>query len=405
VKPQRRTPCQAFVATGQFARLRATVDHKQNSEEAIMDRRSFIKKAGLVTGGAVAGATTLAAPAIAQSMPELKWRMASSFPKSLDTIYGAAEQLSKRVAAATNDKFQIRVFAGGEIVPAFQVADAVGAGTVECGHTASYYFIGKDPTFAFDTAVPFGLTARQQNAWMYFGGGLELMREFFKDYGIYNIPAGNTGAQMGGWFRKEIKTVADLKGLKFRIGGFAGQVLTKLGVVPQQIPGGDIYPSLEKGTIDAAEWVGPYDDEKLGFYKVAKYYYYPGWWEGGPQLSVYVNTKSWESLPKDYQNILEAACAEANVWMVAKYDAQNPAALRRLVAGGTQLRPFSRDIMAACYKAAEEVYAETSAKNAKFKKVFDSWSKFREEEFLWFRVAENTFDNFAFTAGAQTRKN
>jgi TRAP-type mannitol/chloroaromatic compound transport system substrate-binding protein len=209
---------------------------------------------------------------------------------------------------------------------------------------------------------------------------------------------------MGGWFRKEIKTVADLKGLKFRIGGFAGQVLTKLGVVPQQIPGGDIYPALEKGTIDAAEWVGPYDDEKLGFYKVAKYYYYPGWWEGGPQLTTYVNLKAWESLPKDYQNVLEAACAEVNATMVAKYDAQNPAALHRLVGGGTQLRPFSREVMAACYKAAMETYAETSAKNPKFKKVYDSWSKFRDEEFLWFRVAENTYDNFTFTAGLQQKK-
>jgi TRAP-type mannitol/chloroaromatic compound transport system substrate-binding protein len=364
-----------------------------------LKRRSFLKTAGIGLA-----ASTVAAPAIAQSQPEIKWRLASSFPKSLDTLFGGAELVAKRVAAATNDKFQIRAFAAGEIVPAFQVADAVGAGTVECGQTASYYFIGKDPTFAFDCAVPFGLTARQQNAWMYYGGGLELMREFFKDYGIYQIPAGNTGTQMGGWFRKEIKTVADLKGLKYRIGGFAGQVLTKLGVVAQQIPGGDIYPALEKGTIDAAEWVGPYDDEKLGFYKVAKYYYYPGWWEGGTQVSVYVNIKAWESLPKDYQAILEAACAEANVQVVAKYDAQNPAALHRLVGGGTQLRPFSREIMAACYKAAMETYAETSAKNAKFKKVYDSWIKFRDEEFLWFRVAENTYDNFAFTAGLQAPK-
>ena len=365
-----------------------------------LKRRSFLKTAGIGLA-----ASTVAAPAIAQSQPEIKWRLASSFPKSLDTLFGGAEEIGKRVAEATDNKFQIRAFAGGEIVPAFQVADAVGAGTVECGHTASYYFIGKDPTFAFDCAVPFGLTTRQQNAWMYYGGGLPLMREFFKDYGIYQMPAGNTGAQMGGWFRKEIKTVADLKGLKYRIGGFAGQVLTKLGVVPQQIPGGDIYPSLEKGTIDAAEWVGPYDDEKLGFYKVAKYYYYPGWWEGGTQVTFYTNIKAWESLPKSYQSALETACAAVNVTMPAKYDAENPAALRRLVAGGTQLRPFSRDIMAACYKAATEVYAETSAKNAKFKKVFDSWSKFREEQFLWFRVAENTYDNFTFTAGLQTKKN
>src|SRR5262245_49050776 len=361
-----------------------------------MKRRLFLKSAAL--GLATA---PIAAPAIAQTQPEVKWRLASSFPKSLDTIFGGAEVVSKRVAAATDGKFQIQVFAAGEIVPGLQVLDAVQNGTVELGHSASYYYVGKDPTFAFDTAIPFGLNARQQNAWMYHGGGLALMREFFKDYNIYQIPAGNTGAQMGGWFRKEIKTVADLNGLKFRIGGFAGKVLTKLGVVPQQIAGGDIYPALEKGTIDAAEWVGPYDDEKLGFNKVAQYYYYPGWWEGGPQLSVYVNIAQWEQLPKTYQAILEAACAEANVWMVAKYDAQNMPALRKLVAGGTQLKPYSKEIMEASYKAAFELYDETAAANPKFKKVYEPWKTFRQDQDLWFRVAENTFDNFVFAKSAQ----
>jgi TRAP-type mannitol/chloroaromatic compound transport system substrate-binding protein len=361
-----------------------------------MKRRLFLKSAAL--GLATA---PIAAPAIAQSQPELKWRLASSFPKSLDTIFGASEVIANRVSAATDGKFQIQVFAAGEIVPGLQVLDAVQNGTVECGHSASYYYVGKDPTFAFDTAIPFGLNARQQNAWMYHGGGLALMREFFNDYNVYQIPAGNTGAQMGGWFRKEIKTVGDLNGLKFRIGGFAGKVLTKLGVVPQQIAGGDIYPALEKGTIDAAEWVGPYDDEKLGFNKVAQYYYYPGWWEGGPQLSLYVNTAQWQQLPKSYQAILETAGAEANVWMVAKYDAQNMAALRKLVAGGTQLKPYSKEIMEACYKAAFELYDETAAATPKFKKVYDQWNQFRQDQDLWFRVAENTFDNFVFAKSAQ----
>ncbi len=232
-----------------------------------MERRLFLKKAGVGLAGAAA-----AAPALAQTsaLPTVNWRMASSFPKSLDTIFGGAELIARRCAAATGGKFNIKVFAAGEIVPAFSVVDAVQAGTVECAHSAPYYFFGKDPTFAFGSAVPFGMNTRQQNAWMYHGGGLELMREFFKEYNIINFTAGNTGAQMGGWYRKEIKTLADLKGLKFRVGGFAGAVLAKLGVVPQQIPAGDIYPALEKGTIDAAEWVGPYDDEKLGFYKVAK---------------------------------------------------------------------------------------------------------------------------------------
>ncbi|MBM3564676.1 MAG: twin-arginine translocation signal domain-containing protein [Alphaproteobacteria bacterium] len=363
-----------------------------------MKRRDFIKKAAL-TGVAGAAVSTLAKPAIAQSMPEIKWRLTSSFPKSLDTIYGISEIVAKRVADATDGKFQIRVFAGGEIVPGLQALDAAQAGTVECCHTAAYYYIGKDPTFAFDTALPFGLNARQQNAWMYFGGGLQMMRDFFKTYNVYNMPCGNTGAQMGGWFRKEIKTVDDLKGLKFRIGGFAGQVMARVGVVPTMLAGGDIYPALEKGTIDAAEWVGPYDDEKLGFNKVAPFYYYPGWWEGGPMLSILVNQKAWDSLPKSYQNVLEAAAAEGNILMPAKYDAQNPAALRRLVAGGSKLRPFSREIMEACLKASNELYAETSAKNANFKKVYDSWVKFRDEQNLWFRVAEASFDGFMNRSG------
>jgi TRAP-type mannitol/chloroaromatic compound transport system substrate-binding protein len=361
-----------------------------------MKRRTFLKSAAVGLA-----ATPVAAPAIAQAQPEIKWRMASSFPKSLDTLFGAAEVLTTRVSEATDGRFQIRVFAGGEIVPGLQVLDAVQAGTVECGHTASYYYIGKDPTFAFDTALPFGLNARQQNAWVYHGGGFELMREFYKDYGVIHFPAGNTGAQMGGWFRREINTVADLNGLKFRVGGFAGQVLSKLGVVPQQIAGGEIYPALEKGTIDAAEWVGPYDDEKLGFNKVAQYYYYPGWWEGGPQLNVYVNIAQWETLPKSYQAALQAACAESNLWMIAKYDAENMPALRRLVAGGAQLRPYSKEIMEACYNAAQELYEETAAVNANFKKVYESWNAFRKDQHTWFRVAENSFDNFVFAQAAK----
>ena len=232
------------------------------------------------------------------------------------------------------------------------------------------------------------------------GGGLQLLREFFKDYNVYNIPAGNTGAQMGGWYRKEIKTVADLNGLKFRIGGLGGAVLAKLGVVAQQIPGGDIYPALEKGTIDAAEWVGPYDDEKLGFYKVAKYYYYPGWWEGQTQASAYINLGQWEQLPKSYQAIVTAASAEAYSWMLGKYDTDNVAALRRLVAAGAELRPFSREILDACYNAAQELYAENAARNAKWKAVYEPWKKFLDDEHQWFRVSEQQFDNYMLSRRA-----
>src|SRR5450759_2845726 len=340
-----------------------------------MKRRDFIK----VTGIGVAGAATMAAPAIAQSMPEIKWRMPTSWPKSLDTLYGGAEVMAKVVAEATDNKFQIQTFAGGEIVPGLQVLDAVQNGTCEIGHTASYYYFGKDPTFTFGSSVPFGPNMRINQAWYMLGGGRDVLNEFYKKYNVCLLLAGNTGCQMGGWFRKEITSVDDLKGLKFRIGGFAGRVLQKMGAVPQQIAGGDIYPALEKGTIDGAEWVGPYDDEKLGFYKVAPHYYYPGWWEGGPELDLLVNIKSWEALPKEYQAILEAACAEANISMLAKYDTLNPPALKRLIANGVQLRPFSNEIMAACYKAANEVAAEISAKNANFKKIYEAMVKFRNE--------------------------
>ena len=367
-----------------------------------MNRRKFLRTAG-VGAASAAAVTTVAAPAIAQSMPELKWRLTSSFPKSLDTIYGASEQFAKVVAEATDNKFQIRCFASGEIVPGLQVADAVQNGTVEMGHTAAYYFFGKDPTFALATAVPFGLNARQQEAWLTQAGGEQLLNDFFKGYKIYAIACGNTGCQMGGWFRKEIKGVEDLKGLKMRIGGFAGQVMIKLGVVPQQIAGGDIYPALEKGTIDAAEWVGPYDDQKLGFNKIAPYYYYPGWWEGGPTLHNFINIDKWNELPKNYQAIVRAASAEANTWMLTRYDAQNPKALRELVANGTKLTPFSQPIMEASFGAATEVYAETNAKNAAFKKVYDSMTAFRKDEVLWFRVAENSFDNFMARMSAQNK--
>ena len=355
-----------------------------------MKRREFLKTAAI----GAAGAGAIAAPAIAQSAPSIKWRLTSSFPKSLDTIYGAAETFSKIVAEATDNTFQIQVFAGGEIAPALQALDVVQNGTVEMFHTAMYYNWGKDPTFAFGTAVPFGLNSRQGNAWMYQGGGLDLYNKFLTDYKVIAFPGGNTGAQMGGWYRKEIKSPADLKGLKMRLGGFSGVVLQKLGLVPTMVPGADIYPSLEKGTIDAAEWVGPYDDQKLGFNKVAPYYYFPGWWEGGAMLHFGINLEKYNALPKGYQAIIRAAAAFANIDMQAKYDANNPAALKKLVAAGTKLKPFPQSVLEACYTAATQTYAEIGAKNAKFKAMHDAYMSFRNDQYLWWQVAEYNFDNF-----------
>jgi TRAP-type mannitol/chloroaromatic compound transport system substrate-binding protein len=362
-------------------------------EEEEMTRRTFLKRAA---AGAAAG--TLAAPAIAQSQPAITWRMATSWSKSLDTLYGGAEMVARRVGEVTDGKFQIRAFAAGEIVPGLQVLDAVQAGTVELGHTAPYYYFGKDPAFAFGTAICFGGNTRQQNAWWHFGGGREAMEPLFKEYGCLPLLAGNTGCQMGGWYRKEIKSVADLKGMKMRIGGMAGLIVAKLGVVPQQLAAPDIYPALEKGTVDAAEWVGPYDDEKLGFNKVAQYYYTPGYWEGGPMVHTLVNEKKWNELPKSYQAALSAACGEVNSWMPAKYDAQNPEALRRLVAGGTKLRRFPQPVLEAAEKAAYELYEELKGKSKHWARIYPQWKKFRDEEFQWFRVAEVTYDNYVLNS-------
>jgi TRAP-type mannitol/chloroaromatic compound transport system substrate-binding protein len=364
------------------------------------NRRTFLK-AGAIAGAAAS--TQIATPAIAQSSPTVTWRMTASWPKSLDTIFGAVEHLAKRVNDMSDGKFKIQVFSAGEIVPGLQAMDAVQNGTVESCHTSPFYYYGKDPSFAFGTDIPFGMNARMRNAWMYFGGGLELMNDFHKSFNVTYLPAGNTNAQMGGWFRKEINSMEDLKGLKMRIGGLAGTIMSKLGVVPQQIAGGDVYPSLEKGTIDAAEWVGPYDDEKLGFVKVAKYYYYPGWWEVGPTVGVYVNLAKWAELPPAYQAMLQSASAEANQWMSAKYDALNPAALKRLVAAGAQLKSFPPAVMEACWKATNEVLDDVAAKNATFKKIYDSFVAFRSDQYLYTQVSDLAMDTYMARFRNQTR--
>ncbi len=354
-----------------------------------MDRRSLIKNAGIA--GVLASGV---APAIVHAQANVRWRLTSSFPKALDTLFGVADVFAKHVSDMTGGKFQISTHAAGEIVPAFGTIDAVQQGTVECAGTAPYYYFGKDPTFAIGCAIPFGLNSRQMTAWMYDGNGLKLTREFYSNYGITNFPMGNTGAQMGGWWRKELKSLADIKGVKFRTGGFSGKVFERIGGVAANIPGGEIYTALEKGTIDAAEWVGPYDDQKLGFQKIAKYYAYPGYWEGGPQLDLHVNTKAYQALSGEYKAIVENAAAYAHSDMQAKYDARNAAALKQLVAGGTQLFRFPKDIMDAAFKESMDLYSELSASNPAWKKIYTDYAAFRKDANLWFRFTEASFDNY-----------
>ncbi len=355
-----------------------------------MDRRKFIAGTSGVAGILAASM----APAVHEQNANIRWRLASSFPKPLDTLYGAAETFAKKVGELSGGRFVISTHAAGELMPAFGVVDGVQQGTVECAHTAPYYFYGKDPTFAIDCSIPFGLNARQMTSLMYECNGMRLMREFYSNYNNINFPCGNTGVQMGGWYRKEIKTLEDLKGLKMRISNLAGEVMSRMGVVPQSIPGGEIYQALEKGTIDAAEWVGPYDDLKLGFYKVAKNYYFPAWWEGGPQLSLYVNAKAFAGLSAENKAIIECAAAYAHTDMLAKYDARNPLALKELVANGVKLNRIPKPLMDEAFKHTEAVYADLNAKNPQWKKVFADYSNFRKETNQWFRFAEAAYDGY-----------
>ncbi|WP_028033903.1 TRAP transporter substrate-binding protein [Chelativorans sp. J32] len=367
-----------------------------------ISRRSFLSKGAVASVAATAGGA-IAAPAIAQELPNIRWRLTSGFPNSLDTIYGGAVVMAEALSAITDGKFQIQVFQAGELVPGPQAIDAVQANSVEIAHTCGYYFTGKDPTFAIGSTIPFGLNARQQNAWLYHGGGNELYNAFLEQYGIVAIPGGATGAQMGGWFRKEIKSLADLNGVKMRIAGVAGEVMARLGVVPQQLPGGDIYPALERGTIDAAEWIGPYDDERLGFHQIAPYYYYPAYWEGGLTIHFFINKAQYDGLPDHYKAALDTACKAANLNMQALYDVKNTAAIRSLVGKGVQLRPLPRDVLDSAYDVTFKLYDEYSASNPAWAKIYPGWKKFRDESYEWFRVAEYSYDSYGYAAQASRR--
>jgi len=361
-------------------------------------RRQFI--AGL---GAAAAGAGIAAPALADSTPDVQWKLTSSFPASLDLIYGGAQAIAAAVSDMTDGHFTIKLSPPGEIAPALEALDAVADGRADCAHTALSYYWNKNPSFVFASSTPFGMNARQHAAWLQEGGGGALIDDFLAERKIFALPAGNTGGQMAGWFRKEIRTRADFNGLKLRIGGFAGKVFQTLGAEPVATPKDGIYSALESGALDGFEWVGPYDDERFGdkpdgakqpISKVAPNYYYPGWWKGGMQLHLAIAKDKFGALPKSYQAALRAAAAAANASVLAKYDAANPGALKRLVVGGAQLRLFPQDALEACYKTANDLYAQLSNDDPRFKKIADSYMAFRADQYLWWQVAEYSFDNF-----------
>jgi TRAP-type mannitol/chloroaromatic compound transport system substrate-binding protein len=334
-----------------------------------------------------------ATPAIAQSTPEIKWRLTSSYPKSLDALYGAAQTLSRYVAEATDSKFLILPYATGEIAPSRQALDAVSSGAVECAHTPLFFYSQKDPALGLGSGLPFGLNARHQLSWWMFGGGADLINASLKKLNVHGMPAGSTGAQMGAWFKKEINTVEDLKDLRFRVGALGGPILAKLGMQPLNLTHADVYAALENGTIDGAEFICPHDDEKLGLVKVAKFNHYPCWWESSGMVHIVINLDRWNALPKSYQAIVARACDAANAWMLAKYDFINPPALKRLVAAGAVLRPFTPPVLEAAYKATLEYHAEIAAKDAHFKRALDSANAFRKEQVPWWQIAEYASDS------------
>jgi TRAP-type mannitol/chloroaromatic compound transport system substrate-binding protein len=366
-------------------------DKTTKATGAVLSRRA------LVGGLAAGGSAVIAAPAIAQGNPEIKWRMPMFVPRSVDSVVDAAVDLTRRVSEASDGKFQIQYFSVGEIVPGGPaVLDAAENGTVECAFTLSYYSFGKDPAYAFGSTLPFGFNTRGQASWMFKGGGLGVLNEFFNSRGTHGLPCGNSTAQMGGFFRKEINTVDDLKGLKMRIPGLGGTVMSKLGVIPQQITPGDIYPSLERGTIDAAEWAGPHDDFKMGMHKVAPFYYAPGWWEPQATIMCFVNKARWDALPKHYQAILEAASTATWTSHVAHYDAINSAGLRQIVAAGAKVRFFSQAIMDAAYEASFQTFEELKGRSPAFAKIYPHWKKFLDENELYSRIGDASYDNYIY---------
>jgi TRAP-type mannitol/chloroaromatic compound transport system substrate-binding protein len=357
-----------------------------------IQRRQFLTKAA-AAGTAAVAASTLPKPAIAQE--RMEWKMVTSWPKGLPGLATGAERLAQRITDLSGGRLSVKVYAAGELVPALQVLDAVSSGTAEMGHDASYYHIGKAPAAGFYTAVPFGMTAQELNGWVYYGGGQELWDELYAPFGVKAFLAGNTGVQLGGWFRKEIKSAADLRGLKFRMPGQGGQVLTRLGVTVVTLPGGEIFQNLQSGAIDGTEWVGPYNDLSLGFYKVAKFYYWPGFHEPGSGLQCTINKAKWDALSPDLQRVVQTACAAENDLMLAEFNGRSGPALATLVREhGVQLRQFPKAVLQAYGKASGELMQEVYDKGDEItKKICASYFKFRKDAMAWTRIGDQAYAN------------
>lgn len=356
-----------------------------------MKRRDIMKAAGIAAAGALAATSTAQA---ADKKKKIKWKMVTTWPKNFPGLGTGANNLAKLIGEMTNGRIEVKVYGAKELVGALEIFDAVSRGTAEMGHGASYYWKGKARAAQFFAAVPFGLTAQEMNSWLYHGGGMELWEELYAKFNLVPGAAGNTGVQMGGWFNKEINSVDDLKGLKMRIPGLGGEVLKRAGGTPVLLPGGEIFPSLQSGAIDATEWVGPYNDQAFGLHKAAKFYYYPGWHEPGTTLECFVNKDALEALPEDLQIIVRNAIRVANQDMLADFTAKNNAALEQLVTKhNVQLRKFPDEVLKKMKDLSDAVVKEEAEKDEMTKKVYESFIKFREQATKWHGVSEQAYLN------------
>jgi TRAP-type mannitol/chloroaromatic compound transport system substrate-binding protein len=320
------------------------------------------------------------------------WKMVTTWPPGFPVLQEGAERFAKNIQAMSNGRLKIKVYAGGELIPALQTFDAVSQGAVEMGHGSAYYWAGKVPEAQFFSTVPFGMTARGMNAWLYSGGGLELWREVYKPFHVVPFPLGNTGVQMGGWFNKEINSLADIKGLKMRIPGIGGKVFAKAGGNPVLLAGSEVYTALERNTIDATEWIGPFHDQRLGLYRAAEHYYYPGWHEPGTVLELTINQRAWDSLPADLQAIVSNAAMAENLRMFSEMEERNLSALQELKdRPEAQLHRFPDDVLATLKSLTDETLAEEAANDPKFKRVYDAYEAFRKKDNAWSDISEKAY--------------